>query len=275
MSDIFNLQGKVAVVTGASKGIGAGIARRLAEAGAAVVVNYASDAAGADKVATEIAGKGGRAITVKADVSKAADVKRLFAETKKAFGKLDVLVNNAGVYQFGPLEELTEAEFHRQFNTNVLGNLLTTQEAARLFGEAGGSVINISSVVSTNPLPGSAIYSSSKSAVDNISRALAKELAPRKIRVNTIAPGGVETEGLHAAGVIGSDFEKQLIAGTPLGRLGQPDDIARVAVFLASDAAAWVTGERISASGAGHSTRRAGAKRLCKGYPAQVKAADQ
>lgn len=249
MSDIFNLRGKVAVVTGASKGIGAGIARRLAEAGASVVVNYSSDAAGADKVVTEIAGKGGRAIAAQADVSKAADVKRLFAEAKKAFGAPDVLVNNAGVFSFGPLEEFTEAEFHRQFNINVLGNLLATQEAARHFGDKGGSVINISSVVSTNPLPGSAIYASTKSAVDNISRALAKELAPRKIRVNTIAPGGVETEGLHASGMVGSDFEKQMVASTPLGRLGQPDDIAKVAVFLASDAAAWLTGERITASG--------------------------
>jgi 3-oxoacyl-[acyl-carrier protein] reductase len=244
------LSGKVAVVTGASKGIGAGIAKRLAADGAAVVVNYASSKEGADKVVAEIAAAGGKAVAVQADMSKAADVKRLFAETKKAFGGvLDVLVNNAGVYKFQPLEEITEGEFHRQFNTNVLGPILATQEAAKHFGPKGGSVINISSVASQSPTPTASVYSATKGALDTLTNVLARELAPKKIRVNTIAPGGVETEGLVAAGVQGSDFEKQMIADTPLGRLGQPDDIARVALFLASDQSQWLTGERISASG--------------------------
>ena len=243
------LTGKVAVVTGASKGIGAAIAKSLGAAGAAVVVNYASSKEGADRVVAEITGKGGKAIAVQGDVSKAADVKRLFAETKKAFGSLDVLVNNAGIYAFEPLENVTEDEFHREFNTNVLGPILTTQEALKHFGLDGGSVINISSVASTSAPPNSVVYSATKGAVDSIARVLGKELGARKIRVNTIAPGGVETEGVHSAGVIGSDFEKQIVAGTPLGRLGQPEDIARVAVFLASDNARWLTGERIAASG--------------------------
>lgn len=244
------LSGKVAVVTGASKGIGAGIAKRLAASGAAVVVNYASSKEGADKVVADIAAGGGKAIAVQADMSKAADVKRLFAETKKAFGgAVDVLVNNAGVYKFQPLEEITEGEFHRQFNTNVLGPILATQEAAKHFGPNGGSVINISSVASQSPTPTASVYSATKGALDTLTNVLARELAPKKIRVNTIAPGGVETEGLAAAGVLGSDFEKQMISGTPLGRLGQPDDIANVALFLASDQSAWLTGERISASG--------------------------
>ena len=243
------LTGKVAIVTGASKGIGAAIAKGLGAAGAAVAVNYASSKEGADRVVAEITGKGGKAIAVQGDVSKAADVKRLFAETKKAFGSLDVLVNNAGIYAFEPLENVTEDEFHREFNTNVLGPILTTQEALKHFGLDGGSVINISSVASTSAPPNSVVYSATKGAVDSIARVLGKELGARKIRVNTIAPGGVETEGVHSAGVIGSDFEKQIVAGTPLGRLGQPEDIAKVAVFLASDNAQWLTGERITALG--------------------------
>jgi 3-oxoacyl-[acyl-carrier protein] reductase len=243
------LAGKVAVVTGASKGIGAGIAKGLGAEGAAVVVNYASSREGADRVVAEIKAKGGKAIAVQGDVSKAADVRRLFAATKEAFGALDVLVNNAGVYQFGPLESVTEDEFHRQFNTNVLGVLLTTQEAAKHFGAGGGSVINIGSTASRIAPPMSAIYTATKGAVDAVTHVLAKELAPKKIRVNAINPGGVETEGVHAAGIIGSDFEKQMVAQTPLGRLGQPDDIAPIAVFLASAESGWLTGEILLASG--------------------------
>ena len=243
------LTGKVAIVTGASKGIGAAIAKGLGAAGAAVAVNYASSKEGADRVVAEITGKGGKAIAVQGDVAKAADVKRLFAETKKAFGAPDVLVNNAGIYEFSPLEDVTPEHFHRQFNLNVLGLILSTQEAVRHFGPSGGSVINISSVGSTSAPPNSVVYSATKGAVDSIARVLGKELGARKIRVNTIAPGGVETEGAHRIGVIGSDFEKQIVAGTPLGRFGQPEDIASVAVFLASDNARWLTGERITASG--------------------------
>lgn len=243
------LEGKVAIVTGASKGIGAAIAKGLGAAGAAVVVNYASSREGADRVVAEITGKGGRAIAVQGDVAKAADVRRLFEETQRAFGALDVLVNNAGVYQLEPIESVVEDAFHRQFNTNVLGPILAIQEAVKHFGPKGGSVINISSVASTSAPPNSVVYSATKGALDTVTQVLAKELGPRRIRVNTIAPGGVETEGVHAAGLIGSDFEKQVVAGTPLGRFGQPEDIAGVAVFLASDAAGWVTGERIGASG--------------------------
>jgi len=243
------LTGKVAIVTGASKGIGAGIAKGLGAAGAAVVVNYSSSKEGADRVVAEITVKGGRAVAIQGDVSKAADVRRLFTETKKAFGSFDVLVNNAGVFEFEPLEAVTEAEFHREFNTNVLGPLLTIQEALKHFGPNGGSVINISSVASASPVPNSAVYAATKGAVDSITRGLAKELGPRKIRVNAIAPGGVETEGTHRIGVIGSEFEKQIVAETPLGRFGQPEDIAQVAVFLASDDSGWLTGERITASG--------------------------
>jgi 3-oxoacyl-[acyl-carrier protein] reductase len=247
-----DLKGKVAIVTGASKGIGAGIARGLGAAGAAVVVNYASSRDGADRVVADIVAKGGKAIAVKGDVAKAADVRHLFEETRKAFGALDVLVNNAGIYLFQPLDEITEDEFHRQFNTNVLGTILATKEAAKQFGPNGGSVINISSVASRDAVPTSAVYSATKGAVDAVTRVLAAELGPRKIRVNTIAPGGVETEGTHAMGVIGSDFEKAMIARTALGRMGQPDDIARVAVFLASDDSAWLTGEWLAASGGYH-----------------------
>lgn len=243
------LAGKVAVVTGASKGIGAGIAKGMAAEGASVVVNYSSSKEGADRVVQEITREGGKAIAVQGDMSKSVDVKRLFTETKKAFGSVNILVNNAGVYQFDPLENVTEEEFHREFNTNVLGPILTTQESVKQFGPEGGSIINIGSVASSTPPPMGLVYAATKSAVDSLTRSLAMELGPRKIRVNTIAPGGVETEGLHRAGLIGSDIEKQNVSNTPLGRLGQPEDIARVAVFLASDDAEWVTGERITVSG--------------------------
>ncbi|MBZ9894533.1 MULTISPECIES: glucose 1-dehydrogenase [unclassified Mesorhizobium] len=243
-----NLRGKVAIVTGASKGIGAEIARQFAEAGAAVVVNYASNKSDADKVVGEILGGHGKAVAIQADVSKSADVKRLFAETKTAFGRPSILVNNAGVYRFAPLEEVTEAEFHRQFDTNVLSILLTTQEAVNAFGPAGGSVINLSTISSTNPVPNSVIYSASKSAVDTITKALANELVGRNIRVNAIAPGMTETEGLAVAGIEG-ETARNIGATLPMGRLGRPDDIARVAIFLASDQSAWLTGERITASG--------------------------
>ena len=246
MSD---LKGKVAVVTGASKGIGAGIARSLGAAGAAVVVNYSSAKDGADRVVAGITAGGGKAIAVQGDVAKAADVQRMFDDTKRTFGAIDILVNNAGVYQFLNVEQITEDEFHREFNTNVLGTILAIREAVKHFGPNGGSIINLSSIASVKAIPGAAVYSATKSAVDAITRSLSAELGPRKIRVNAIAPGGVETEGAHAAGVVGSDFEKTMVAATPLGRFGQPDDIARVAVFLASDDSAWITGERLTASG--------------------------
>src|SRR3989475_12004029 len=243
------LTGKVAIVTGASKGIGAAIAKRLGAAGAAVVVNYASSREGADRVVAEIPVKGGNAIAVQGDLAKVADVRRLFGETKKAFGAPDVLVNNAGISAFEPLEAVTEDEFHREFNTNVLGPILTIQEALKHFGPDGGSVINISSVASTSAPPNSVVYSATKGAVDSIARVLGKELGARKIRVNTIAPGGVETEGAHRIGVIGSDFEKQIVAGKTLGRFGQPEGNASVAWFLASRNARWLTGERINPAG--------------------------
>jgi 3-oxoacyl-[acyl-carrier protein] reductase len=239
----------VAIITGASKGIGAGIAKAYGTEGAAVVVNYSSDKDGADRVVNEITAAGGRAVAVQGNVSLSSDVKRLFAETKTAFGQVDILVNNAGVFKFEPLETVTEEEFHRQFNTNVLGTLLATQQAVLDFGINGGSIINLSSVVSDNPIANSVVYSATKGAVDTIASALSKELGSKKIRVNTIAPGGVETEGTHSVGIMGSDFEKQMISGTPLGRIGQPGDIAKVAVFLASDDAEWVNGERIKVSG--------------------------
>jgi 3-oxoacyl-[acyl-carrier protein] reductase len=242
------LSGKVAIVTGASKGIGAAIARRFAEAGAAVAVNYASGKADADRVANEIIRKAGKAVAIQADVSKSADVKRLFAETRAKLGSPSILVNNAGVYTFAPLESVTEADFHRQFDINVLGTILTMQEAVRAFDGKGGSIINFSTISSVNPMPNTLVYSASKSAVDAITKALAKELGDRKIRVNAIAPGMTETEGF---GVLGLTLEtaKAIGAPIPLGRLGQPDDIARVALFLASDESSWLTGERISASG--------------------------
>jgi len=240
---------KVAIVTGASKGIGAGIAKGLAAEGAAVVVNYASSKEGADRVVAEIVEKGGTAIAVQGDVSKASDVKRLFAETKKAFGRLDVLVNNAGVYEFAALGEITEEHFHRHFNINVLGLLLATQEAEKLFGPEGGSVINIGSTASQLTPPLTAVYTATKGAVDAVTHVLAKELGPKKIRVNSINPGMVETEGTHTGGVIGSDFQKQFELQTPLGRIAQTEDIAPIAVFLASQDSRWLTGETLLASG--------------------------
>ena len=243
------LTGKVAVVTGASKGIGAQIAKELAAEGAAVVVNYASSKAGADKVVSEIASSGGKAIAVQGDVAKKADINRLFSETKKAFGKVDILINNAGIYEMFPLEEVTEERFHKQFNLNVLGLLLTTQEAVKHFGNEGGSVVNVSSVVSTLGLPGGSIYCGTKAAVDAVTRSLAKELGPRKIRVNSINPGMVETEGTQSAGIIESDFKKQYVAMAPLGRIGKPDDIAPAVVFLASPESSWMTGETMFITG--------------------------
>jgi len=243
------LAGKVAVVTGASKGIGAGIAKQFAAEGAAVVVNYASSKSDADKVVDEIAKRGGKAIAVQGDVAKKKDIERLFAETKKAFGRLDVLVNNAGVYRFDPLEAVTEEEFHREFKTNVLGLILTTQEALKHFGSEGGSVINISSTATSLTPPNTVVYTATKGAVDAITRTLAKELGAKKIRVNAINPGMIVTEGYQAMGVTDSDFEKQGVAQTPLGRVGQPDDIAPVAVFLASSDSAWVTGEVVRVAG--------------------------
>src|SRR2546422_6589146 len=243
------LTGKVAIVTGASKGIGASIAKHMADEGAAVVVNYASSKEGADRVVTEIAGKGGRAIAVQANVAKQVEIERLFRETKKAFGRLDILVNNAGVYQFFPLEGVTEEHFHKQFDLNVLGLILASQEAAKHFGSAGGSIINISSLVSSMPVPNASVYSATKAAVDAVTKSLAKELGARNIRVNAINPGMVETEGVHAAGFAESDFRKQLEAQTPLGRIGQTQDIAPAAVFLASEDAAWITGETLLIAG--------------------------
>jgi 3-oxoacyl-[acyl-carrier protein] reductase len=236
-------------IEGASKGIGAGIAKSLAAAGASVVVNYASSKEGADKVVAEITSKGGKAIAVQGDVAKAADVTRIFAESSKAFGKLDVLVNNAGVYEMTPLEAVTEESFHRQFNTNVLGLLLATKEAVKYFGDNGGSVINIGSVVSRITPPNSAVYTGTKGAVDAITGVLSRELGPKKIRVNALNPGLIETEGTHTAGFVGSDFEKELVKTTPLGRVGQPHDIATIAVFLASDDAGWLTGQELLAGG--------------------------
>jgi 3-oxoacyl-[acyl-carrier protein] reductase len=246
---VSKLTNKVAVVTGASKGIGAEIARELAAAGAAVVVNYATSRDGADKVVGEIIGSGGKAVAVQGDVAKAGDVERLFAETKRTFGPIDVLVNNAGVYQLSPIEQISEEEFHREFNTNVLGVLFATREAVKHFGPSGGSIINLGSVVSRIAPPDSAIYVATKSAVEGITRVLAKELGSRKIRVNSINPGVVETEGTHSAGIIGSDFEREAVRQTPLGRFGQPADIAPVVVFLASEDARWVTGETLTVSG--------------------------
>jgi 3-oxoacyl-[acyl-carrier protein] reductase len=243
------LTGRVAIVTGASKGIGAAIARALAAEGAAVVVNYAGSRAGAEGVVKAISAAGGRALAVQADVAKLEDVQRLLTESIKAFGAPDILVNNAGVYEFAPLEAVTAQLFHHQFNTNVLGLLQVTQETVKHIGPKGGSVINISSVVTRTSLPGSSVYAGSKAAVDTITRVLAAELGARKIRVNSINPGMIETEGTRAQGIMGSDFEKNVIARTPLGRIGQPDDVAKLAVFLASEDAGWVSGETILASG--------------------------
>jgi 3-oxoacyl-[acyl-carrier protein] reductase len=247
--EMSRLKGKVAVVTGASKGIGASIAKGLGAEGASVVVNYSSDKAGAERVVKEINANGGKALSVQGDVSKSSDVERIFAEAKKINGKVDVLVNNAGVFQFDPIEAVTEDEFHREFNINVLGPILAIRESVKHFGTEGGSVINISSISSRAAMPHSVVYAATKSALDSVTRVLASELGARKIRVNSIAPGGVDTEGARRVGVVGSDMEKYMVSQTPLGRFGQPEDIARVAVFLASDDSSWLTGERITASG--------------------------
>jgi len=243
------LEGKVAVVTGASKGIGAGIARALADEGASVVVNYSSSKQGADRVVAEISGRGGKAIAVQGDVSKQADIKRLFSEAKKTFGRLDILVNNAGVYELAPLEGVTEELFHKHFNLNVLGLLLTTKEAVTHMGPDGGSIINIGSIASSLRPPTSALYAATKAGVDAITGVLAKELGPRKIRVNSISPGMIETEGVHATGFFGSDFQKMVETQAPLGRIGQPDDIAPTAVYLASSDSKYMTGETLLVSG--------------------------
>jgi len=242
------LTGKTAIVTGASKGIGAAIAKSLAAAGAAVVVNYASGKAGADAVVAAIIAAGGRAVAVGGDVSKAAEAQGLVAAAIRHYGRLDILVNNSGVYEFAPIESLTEEQFHRQFNINVLGLLLTTQAAVKHLGE-GGSIVNIGSIVSRITPPGSAVYSGTKGAVDAITGVLARELGPRKIRVNSVNPGIIDTEGSRSAGFIGSDFEKGAISQTPLGRTGQPGDIASIVTFLASDESGWLTGEHLLAGG--------------------------
>lgn len=245
------LAGKVAVVTGASKGIGAAIAKELAAHGASVVVNYASSKSGAEKVVGEITAQGGKAVAVGANLAEPADVAKLFAAAKQAYGKLDILVNNAGIYEFASIEEITPEHFHKQFNLNVLGLLLATQEAVKLFGDGGGSIINLSSIVATTALPQTAVYSATKAAVDAITRSLSKELGPRGIRVNSINPGMIETEGTQAAHITAEDseFRKNTEAQTPLGRIGQPQDIAPVVAFLASSESGWVTGETIRIAG--------------------------
>jgi 3-oxoacyl-[acyl-carrier protein] reductase len=243
------LEGKVAIITGASKGIGASIAREYAAEGASVVMNYASDKQGAERVMHEIVKAGGNAVAVQGNVSKAADVQRLFDETKKAFGKLDILVNNAGIYSFAGIEDITEESFHQMFNTNVLGSIFTIQQAVKMFDGNGGTIINTGSVVSTLDMPTALVYSTTKYAVDAVTRILAKELGPKKIRVNSINPGLIETEGTYASGVMGGEGEKWHLAETPLGRIGRPADIAKVAVFLASDDSYWINGELIAVSG--------------------------
>jgi 3-oxoacyl-[acyl-carrier protein] reductase len=243
------LKDKVAIVTGASKGIGASIAKHLASEGAAVVVNYASGKADAERVVAEITSKGGKAVAVQANVARQGDVDRLFSETKKAFGRLDVLINNAGVYEFLPLENVSEAHFHKQFDTNVLGLILASKAAASHFDSTGGSIVNVSSLASSATPPNASVYSATKAAVDAVTRSLAKELGPRNIRVNAINPGVVNTEGFRAAGFEDSDFRKEAEGKTPLGRIGQPDDIAPAAVFLASPDSRWITGETLLVAG--------------------------
>ena len=243
------LENKVAIVTGASKGIGASIAKHFAAEGAKVVVNYASSKEGAEEVVKAITANGGTAIALQGDVSKEADVSRLFEETEKAFGTLDVLVNNAGVYLYEPVEQVSAETFHQQFNINVLGSILAIQASLKHFGAQGGNIINISSGASNTPLPTGSVYSATKAALDAVTIALSKEFAGRNIRINSLLPGVVETEGSRSAGFIGSEAETRLVANTPLGRTGQPEDIAKVAVFLVSDDAAWITGEKISVSG--------------------------
>jgi len=243
------LSGKVALVTGASKGIGAAIAKHLAAAGASVVVNYSSSKDAAERVVADIKAAGGKAVAVHGDVSKPADISRFVAEAKAAFGQLDILVNNAGVYEFQPLEAITVEHYARMFDVNVRGLLLTTQEAVKHFPAAGGNIINVSSVASDLTMAGTAVYTGTKGAVDVITGVLAKELGPKKIRVNALNPGLTITEGVHAMGIVGTDFERDAVGKTPLGRVGQPDDIAKAAVFLASDDAGWVTGERLRVGG--------------------------
>jgi 3-oxoacyl-[acyl-carrier protein] reductase len=243
------LEGKVAIVTGASKGIGAAIAKQLAADGAAVVVNYSSSKKDADRVVAGIESSGGRALAVKANMARKAEIENLFAETKKAFGRLDILVNNAGIYEFSPLEDVTEEHFHKHFDLNVLGLIFASQQAVKHIGSGGGSIINISSVASTAAPANTSVYSATKAAVDAVTRSLAKELGPRKIRVNAINPGMVETEGVHAAGIMESDFRKEVESKTPLGRVGQSQDIAPAVVFLASEDSAWITGETMRVSG--------------------------
>jgi 3-oxoacyl-[acyl-carrier protein] reductase len=249
MENSGKLNGKVALITGASKGIGAGIAKAYANEGAAVVVNYASSREGADKIVQAIIAKGGKAIAVQGNVENAADVKRIFEETVKAFGKLDILVNNAGIYSFAGISDITEESFHRMFNINVLGSILTIQQAVKLFGDNGGAIINIGSIVSTLDMPTSLVYTQTKYAVDAMTRILAKELGPKNIRVNSINPGLIDTEGSNASGVINGEAEKWHVSETPLGRTGKPDDIAKVAVFLASEDSYWVNGETIAVAG--------------------------
>ncbi|HSY36061.1 MAG TPA: glucose 1-dehydrogenase [Acidobacteriaceae bacterium] len=243
------LTGKVAIVTGASKGIGAGIAKQLASDGASVIVNYASDKTGAEKTVADIVKAGGKATAVGASVSEASGIDALFTQAKKAYGTVDILVNNAGVYKFAPLEAITIEDIDFMYNTNVKGLLLTTKAAVAQFPATGGSIINIGSVASEQTPPASSIYSSTKGAVDTITRVLAKELGPKKVRVNSVNPGPVVTEGFKAQGIEGSDFEKQMLAGTPLGRIGQPEDIGTVVSFLASDDSNWITGSLLQAAG--------------------------
>jgi 3-oxoacyl-[acyl-carrier protein] reductase len=243
------LKGKVAIVTGASKGIGAAIARQLAIDGAAVVVNYSSSKKEAHRVVADIESSGARALAVKANMAKKAEINNLFAETQKAFGRLDILVNNAGIYEFSPLEGITEEHFHKHFDLNVLGLIFASQQAAKHIGSNGGSIINISSVASTTAPANTSVYSATKAAVDAVTRSLAKELGPRKIRVNAINPGMVETEGVRAAGILESDFRKDVESKTPLGRIGQTEDIAPAVAFLASEESLWITGETIRVAG--------------------------
>jgi 3-oxoacyl-[acyl-carrier protein] reductase len=243
------LQGKVAIVTGASKGIGAAIAAALGAAGAAVVVNYATARESAEAVVDTIVGQAGRAMAVQGDMAQAEDVRQLFAAAHQAYGRLDILINNAGVYQFEPLEQVTEAEFHREFNLNVLGPILAIQEAVKQFGDEGGNIVNVSSVASTNPALDALVYTATKAALDGVTMQLARQLGPRKIRVNSVLPGPIDTEGVRRVGMVGTEVEQRLLANTPMGRIGLPDDVAKVVLFLVSDAAGWVTGQKLGIDG--------------------------